>query len=58
MMESIRLGGDISEKKLLTRTDEIQIDDDRDLLPVKLMPVVEGAKNECHFLEVRGHDGL
>ena len=46
------------KKKLLTRTDEIQIDDDRDLLPVKLMPVVEGAKNECHFLEVRGHDGL
>ena len=58
MMDSIRLGGDVGDEELLNRRDEIEIDDDRDPLPENLMPVVEGAANECHFSEVWGHDGL
>ena len=33
MMESVRLGGDVGDKELLHRKDEIQIDDHRDPLP-------------------------
>ena len=57
MMESIRLGGDVGGE-LLNRRDEIEIDDDKDPLPENLMPVVEGAANECDFSEVWGHGGL
>jgi len=57
MMESVRLGGAVGDEELLTRRDEIEIDDDRDPLPENLMPV-QGAENECHFSEAWGHNGL
>ena len=52
MMESIKLGGDIGDKEVLTRRDEIKIDDDQDPFPENLMPVVQCTENECHFSEV------
>ena len=58
MTESIRLGSDVGNEEQLNRRDEIEIYGDRDPLPENLMPVVEGATNECHFLEEWGHDRL
>ena len=44
-------------KNYLQEEIEIKINDDRDPLPVILIHV-GGAENDCHFLEVWGHDGL
>ena len=56
IMESLRLEGDIGDEELLDRRDEIEIDEDIYHFPKKLMPVVKGAENQCHFLKIWGHD--